>query len=238
MPFIYEPRGKAGEYARLALNHYTGCAHRCVYCYAPDILHMTREQFARPAPRRGVLEGLRREIPLLRGNTDEVLMCFTTDPYQPLEEREELTRAIIKMMIDNDVAFSILTKNGGLAIRDFDLLKRARCSFGVTLTVANEKDRQIWEPHAGTVFDRKEALFRAHQAGIRTWVSLEPVLIPADTLALIEECRDFVDHWKVGKINYHPRENEIDWSQFKASVVHLLEDHHLDYYIKNSLRPY
>ena len=238
MTFIYIPQGKAYEYARLALNHYRGCRGGCVYCFGPDALHMTREEFARPAPRKGVLEGLRRELPKLRGNQDQVLMSFVADPYQPLEAELELTRQIISMMLENDVAFTILTKFGELAQRDFDLLRRARCSFGVTLTVDNERDRTIWEPHTGSVFHRKEALFRAHQAGIPTWVSLEPVIDPVATLKHIEECREFVDHWKVGKINYHPRENEIDWSKFKAEVLELLQKHNLSYYIKNSLKPY
>jgi DNA repair photolyase len=32
---IYEPKGKAGEYAPLALNLYAGCSHGCTYCFAP-----------------------------------------------------------------------------------------------------------------------------------------------------------------------------------------------------------
>ena len=33
---IYEPRGAAKEYGDLALNIYTGCPHRCFYCFAPS----------------------------------------------------------------------------------------------------------------------------------------------------------------------------------------------------------
>lgn len=35
---IYEPKGKAKEYGDYALNIYTGCPHRCYYCFAPSVL--------------------------------------------------------------------------------------------------------------------------------------------------------------------------------------------------------
>lgn len=42
---IYEPKGKAKEYGDYALNIYTGCPHRCFYCFAPNVLHKDREAF-------------------------------------------------------------------------------------------------------------------------------------------------------------------------------------------------
>ena len=42
---IYEPKGKAKEYGDYALNIYTGCPHRCYYCFAPSVLRRDREKF-------------------------------------------------------------------------------------------------------------------------------------------------------------------------------------------------
>lgn len=42
---IYRPKGRAGEYAKLALNVYRGCDHGCTYCYSPRILRRKREDF-------------------------------------------------------------------------------------------------------------------------------------------------------------------------------------------------
>ncbi len=84
MKAIYAPTGLAREYALLAVNLFTGCAHGCLYCYA--------DQRAMPS-REGVLEALEREAAALanrRGLFDPppgpVLLCFTLryfcDPYQ------------------------------------------------------------------------------------------------------------------------------------------------------------
>ena len=42
---IYKPKGAAAEYGDYAVNIYTGCPHRCYYCFAPQVLHREREVF-------------------------------------------------------------------------------------------------------------------------------------------------------------------------------------------------
>ena len=84
---IYEPRGKAREYSQLAANLYRGCGHRCVYCYAPDSTHATKKDFHIPKPRENVLEKLildSKELQRER-STALVLLCFTCDPYQQID---------------------------------------------------------------------------------------------------------------------------------------------------------
>jgi hypothetical protein len=49
MPLIYEPAGRAREYAALACNIYRGCDHACEYCYAPAATRRDRAAFA-PGP--------------------------------------------------------------------------------------------------------------------------------------------------------------------------------------------
>lgn len=42
---IYKPKGAAAEYGDYAVNIYTGCPHRCYYCFAPQVLHREKETF-------------------------------------------------------------------------------------------------------------------------------------------------------------------------------------------------
>lgn len=54
---IYEPKGKAKEYGDYALNIYTGCPHRCFYCFAPNVLHKDREAFHTNIPPKEITKG-------------------------------------------------------------------------------------------------------------------------------------------------------------------------------------
>ena len=62
-PPIYAPKGKAKEYGDLALNIYTGCPHRCYYCFAPGVLHKDRETFhSHVEPRPGIVKEVRKQL--------------------------------------------------------------------------------------------------------------------------------------------------------------------------------
>src|SRR3990167_3742067 len=90
---VYKPKGKALEYSPLAANLYTGCAHGCLYCYAPSCMRMNRAEFyGNPRPRPNVIKLLEADCKKLAGCKDRVLLCFTCDPYQPIDDEHQLTR--------------------------------------------------------------------------------------------------------------------------------------------------
>ena len=47
MQVIYEPQGRAGEFAPLAANLYRGCGHGCSYCYVPMVIKTKRDIFSK-----------------------------------------------------------------------------------------------------------------------------------------------------------------------------------------------
>jgi DNA repair photolyase len=234
---IYEPRGKAREYSPLAANLYTGCGHHCEYCYAPAIIRSTREKFRTPRPRENIIEKLNQDINGLRGEhiKGPILLCFTCDPYQPIEEHYQLTRQAIQIIHSCGLNVMILTKGGQRAERDFGLLT-ARDWFGVTLTNLDNTLSLKWEPRAALPEERIDSLHKAHKNGIKTWVSLEPVLYPETTLEIIRKTYRFVDTFKVGTLNYHPHAISIDWHRFAMDVKDLLLALDANYYLKADLR--
>jgi len=237
MQVIYRPTGKALEYSTLAANLYRGCAHGCLYCYAPKIVRMTKAAFhANPQPRKDVLKHFETDCRKMaeRNDTTPVLLSFTTDPYQPIEKEHSLTRKAIKIAHEHGICVEILTKGALRAVRDFDFLGK-KDAFAVTLTFDNSDESEEWEPKASIPGLRWLALREAHSRGIRTWVSCEPVIKPEQTLRLIEESASYVDFYKVGRWNYDPRAEQIDWHDFGHRAVELLEKLGKKYLIKQDL---
>lgn len=216
---IYEPKGKAKEYGDLALNIYTGCPHRCFYCFAPNVLHKDREQFhSCIEPRKNIVEETRKQIER-EGITGKLIhLCFTCDPY-PKGYDTSVTREIIKLLKESGNNVQILTK-GDCGIRDLDLLDSGDW-YGITLDGRDENPNT-------------EDLKLAHDLGINTWISFEPVLYAYTVLKLIRETAEFTDKIKIGKLNYH--KSNIDWARFGRDAEELCKELGLDYYIKDSLR--
>jgi DNA repair photolyase len=234
---IYEPKGKAREYSPLAVNLYSGCSHACEYCYTPAYLHVPREDFLKPKPRKDILEKIRADTRKLskQYETGPVLLCFTCDPYQPIDEEFQLSRQAIQILHSCGLSIMILTKGGLRAQRDFDLLSD-KDWFGITLTNLDNKLSLKWEPGASPPEERIHILHMAHEKGIKTWVSLEPVLYPDVTLEIIRQTHSFTDKFKVGTLNYHPHTKNIDWHKFAVDVKSLLSELGCDYYLKEDLR--
>ena len=236
---IYEPRGRAGEYCPLAVNLYRGCGHGCIYCYAPEATFIDRQEFIKATPRQGIIEKLAKDAPSAISGRPEgnVLLCFTCDPYQPINDIHGLTRQAIAILHRNGFNVTILTKGGKRAERDFNLLT-PKDNFAVTLTFLDEQKSLQWEPGAAPPKERIESVRKAHELGIKTWVSLEPVIEPAESIEIIRQTHTFVDLFKVGLLNYHPRGKEIDWRKFLQDCIATLKQYGCQYYIKKDLRQY
>ena len=241
MSLIYEPKGKAREYAELALNLYVGCGHGCTYCYGPRTAHVSRERFHKePRLKKDVLKRLASEAKEMAGDPRVILISFFSDPYFS-EEAAEITRAALEILGANKLQATILTKAGMGASLDFWLMKLFGFGFGTSLVWWDDEKRAEWEPGAASVGSRKLAIQAAKRNwGLRTWVSLEPVIEPAEALQVIRELHDVVDHWKVGKVNYLRAEEAppVDWVKFLREATGLLDELGADYYIKDSLKKY
>ena len=243
MPVIYQPSGRAQEYVMInnkpgyALNHYKGCSHGCKYCYGPGATYTTIDEFLKADQRKDIMVRILKEAPAYRNNTEPILLCFSCDPYQPIDKALELTREILQTFQIYNIYSRVLTKGGLNAVRDFDIMRRSRCEFGVSLSWTNDEDRAKWEPHAMPIQERIESLRIAKQCGIATWASIEPVIDPKQALAVIQAIGPYVDVFRVGKLNHMPEiEKTIDWWDFAPKVLNTLKDTGRDFYIKKDLR--
>src|ERR687898_332497 len=123
-----------------SLNPYTGCAHRCTFCY----VRAFERRADRPADDRygrsirvkvNVAEVLARELTRRSWQRETVAIGAATDPYQPAEGRYRLTRACIEVLGRAASPFGLITR-GPLIVRDVDVLQEA----------ARRGDRCLGEP--------------------------------------------------------------------------------------------
>jgi len=237
--YIYPPRGQAGEYAPLAANPYRGCGHKCAYCYVPRVTKQDRKQFdAGAVPREDYLHKLRRDAVKYRlaGITEQVMLSFTSDPYNPTDM--SLTRPSLKIIQEHGMAICTLTKGGTRALADIDLFRPDRDAFAATLTSLDDRFSQKWERDAALPADRIEALRTFHERGIFTWVSLEPTIDIEASLAIVEATHEFVDLYKVGRVNYLAITKTNDWRDYTLRMIDTLGRLGAKHYIKKDLQPY
>ena len=224
---------------------YLGCGNFCTYCYAPGSLRMTTAEFHTPLPRIDIIAKLTKDCANLKANGlfCKTLFCFSCDPYQEINDKYQLMRQAIEILHFYGQSVVILTKGGLRAMPDIPLLKEGD-EFAVTLTCNNEQSSRQWEPNAAPPQERVDTLKEAHARGIYTWVSMEPVLYPAQSLDLIEQTHIFVNKYKLGLLNYRdqlPNEfklqvKDIDWRNYGIKAVNLVKKLGKEYYIKDDLK--
>jgi len=160
-----------------ALNPYVGCAHGCVYCYASFMKRFTghKEEWGTFVDVKvNAAEVLARQM--RRAKQGNISSGTVTDPYQPLEEQYEVTRACLRVLTAYDFPVSILTKSD-LVLRDLDLLRRFKdVEVGFTITTLEEKVLRIFEPVSPPASARLAALAELAEAGIKTWAFCGPLL--------------------------------------------------------------
>lgn len=239
---IYKTEVEYGDYT---MNHVLGCSHGCLYpCYA--YLQKKRfgdvksyEDWCEPALVENTLELLDDELPRFKSRIQMLHLCFTTDPFMyQYKEVQDMSLSAIRKINAAGVKCSVLTK-GILPIELADLSKDNE--YGVTLITTNEAFRKRMEPGSAPWKKRLAALKALHDAGCKTWVSIEPYptpnIVKQDLQKLLEEV-SFVDRIIFGRMNYSKEVTAYaDHKQFfndrAAEVVSFCEERGISYHIKD-----
>jgi DNA repair photolyase len=180
-----------------SVNAYRGCEHGCIYCYArpshafhdlspgldfetklfakPDAARLLRETFAKPS-----------YVPA------PLAMGTNTDPYQPIEGRYRITRAVLEVCLETRHPVTITTKSDRV-LRDLDLLAElARlklAAVGISVTSLDPRLSGLLEPRAASPAKRLAALEKLAGAGVPVHVGVAPV-IPCVTDEWMERILD------------------------------------------------
>ena len=172
---------------------YGGCEHGCVYCFARPThafhdlspgLDFETKLFAKP--NAGDL--LRATLANPRYKPAPIAMGTNTDPYQPIEARYRITRAVLEVCLEARHPVTITTKSARV-LDDLDLLvemaQHKLVAVGVSVTSLDPRLSGLLEPRASAPSKRLAALGRLVAAGVPAHVSIAPV-IPAITDEFME----------------------------------------------------
>jgi len=223
------------EWTDYNANIYHGCAHNCRYCYARL---MTKRFEPNPFDWQdakmveNAVELARRDIRALRPG--RIMFCSMTDPYQPIEAETGLARKVLGVLLNSPFHVLILTKSH-LVTRDYDLIRdHGNVEVGFTITALN--GIPFWEPYAPGNKKRIEALKKAHEKGIRTFVSIEP-WIPNVTYprSIIETLREHVDRFIIGSMQYCDVPRRF-YADRLPPLIAWLDENKIKYNLKKELR--
>ena len=202
------------EYGDYTMNHVQGCSHGCRFpCYA----FLMKKRFGQiknysdwlePRLVSNTLDLLDKEIPRLKSKIKSVQLCFTTDPFMVgYPEVSTMSLCAIRKLNNAGVKCVTLTK-GILPLSLAELSKENE--HGITLVSLNEDFRSIMEPGTAPYKERLQALKALHDAGCKTWVSIEPYPTPnliEQDLSEILNAVSFVDKIIFGRTNYSKKVN-------------------------------
>jgi DNA repair photolyase len=205
------------EYADFCINHVEGCSHGCTFpCYAYMMARRfgkvkSRAEWLKPKLVKNALELLDKEILKYKDQIKFVHLCFTTDPFmykQP--EIVDMTLKIINKLNSNGIRCTILTK--GIYPKELTNTKKysQENEYGITLVSLDSDFKERFEPGSAPYMGRINSLRKLHDAGLKTWVSMEPYPTPnlingnaiINLTKILNEI-SFVDNIIFGKLNYN-----------------------------------
>jgi len=209
------------------VNPYRGCEHGCIYCFARQYheylgfscgLDFETKLMAKPR----AAELLRQELASPRWKAEPIVMSASTDVYQPIEHKMQLTRQCLEVMAECGQPVSTMTKSA-LVLRDTDLwAKLAAINAGrvtVTLVTLDHELAQKLEPRASSPSGRLRTIRELSAAGIPVTVNIAPIIpglteteVPA-ILEAIAKAGSLRAAWTLLRLPYQIKDLFLDWLQ-------------------------
>ena len=233
------------EWTDYNCNHYIGCWHGCNYpCYAQKISRQKYPYWRQVAVVKNALELAVKEIGKVPPGA-RIMVSSMTDPYQPIEEQEKLTRSLLPVIARHcggEPPTVIITTKSDLVRRDFQLIKQFR-NIKLCMTITSCDNLEGFEPYASGNRARIACLREAHHLGIYTIASIEP-WIPNLTkpLQIVGYIHPYVDEFIIGSWNHHyktgskaDKKARQHYKEYLPLIIEFLQNHMKKYLIKKEL---
>lgn len=158
-------------------NIYRGCCHGCIYCDSRSECYGI-EDFDRVRAKENAIDILRKELESKR-KKGVVGTGAMSDPYNPFEAKELLTRRALELVDKGGQGISIITKSP-LITRDIDIIKQIQSHsptiIKVTITTYDDELCKKIEQNVAPSSERFAAIKELSKQGIYVGVLLMPIL--------------------------------------------------------------
>jgi DNA repair photolyase len=218
--------------ADYVVNAYTGCTHKCVYCYAEFMKRFTNHN-----EKWGEFIDIKifDKIKIPKDIENKyVFASSVTDPYNHFEVKYGKTKQILEKLKNINCCVGILTKSKNV-LRDLELFKQFKnIEIGVSMNTTDDNFRKIIEPKASTIEDRINTLRILRENDIKNYLFMSP-LFPylSDYNEIIKQTKDFVDYYGFENLNLR--------AGYKYRVLDLIKrkypdlfDYYADLYSRNN----
>lgn len=174
------------------LNPYSACGYNCLYCYIRGSkygINLTE----RLTVKSNAVELLDKALSLhsRKGRYGIIVLASATEPYQLADEKTQLTRQLLQVILHYRFPVHIITKST-MVVRDFDLLQQidkaailpadlqGKLPGGTIITFSfstlDETVGKQFEPGAPAPLQRLETLEKTVNTGFNSGVSMMPLL--------------------------------------------------------------
>jgi len=155
---------------KYSLSPYTGCSHRCLYCYITSYI---RDAF-NPRVKKNYIEKFLRDLRRIN-RSFYISISNSSDPYQDLEKIFKFTRKTLKVISMQRLRALIITKSD-LVLRDIDILRNGFFSVSITITTLDEDVAKVLEPGAPSPYRRIKVVETLINNNISVSVRIDPII--------------------------------------------------------------
>ena len=154
---------------KYSFSPYTGCSHKCLYCYATSYIRASEAK-----PKANLEARLLKDLTKIDRRLP-ISIANSSDPYPPIERELGLMRRNLEILLPRGFKVMIITKSNIVA-RDVDLISRSNCAVSFTITTLSDELASRIEPGAPKPRERIKAIKVLSEAGVPCIVRIDPII--------------------------------------------------------------
>ena len=213
------------------INPYVGCQHGCKYCYASFMKRFTghKEEW-------GTFIDIKicdNRINTKKLENKTVFLSSVTDCYNKFEEKYEITRTILKQLVNVNCKLDISTKSK-LILRDLDLLKQMKnLTVSMSINTLDENFKNDMD-NASLIKERLDTLKELHDNSIHTVLFMSPIFpYITNFKEIIEISKEYIDEYWFENLNLRGDYKTKILSYIQEEYPELINEYN-DIYIKGN----